>query len=255
MPNQASISLNERAQTFWIDNAVLDQYVPRIGPYGFLVYCALVRKSENSPPWTQAQIAQEIRCGISTVREAIEVLVELGLVEVKSGKREGGPNIYGVQAVPILDAPLSKPPKGTAKVAKSNLIPMAGKPRRANPEDQSLPGNDPLFPDQSLPEVVPNRCVATNVPREILTPSNASFKNTTKTNTTAKTDRKKPAVELTEDQLRAAVEYDQKRPGFIDAIDRAYKKANPGLEVPWTKRAFGQVRSEERRVGKECRSR
>jgi hypothetical protein len=117
MPSRESFSCSERKpKIFWIDNTVLDQYVPKIGPYGFLVYCALVRKSENEV-WTQAQIAQEIRCGISAVREAIDILVDVGLVWVRLGKKDGDLNIYGVQEVPAV-----LPSASQGQPAKSNLI-------------------------------------------------------------------------------------------------------------------------------------
>jgi hypothetical protein len=84
---------------FHIDNAVIDEYLPRIGVPAFSVYACIVRHADRHgvafPSYTKLQ--QLLGTGRAQIASAIKKIVEAGLVWIESGKR--GQNIYHIVTV------------------------------------------------------------------------------------------------------------------------------------------------------------
>jgi len=84
---------------FHLDNAVIDEYLPKIGVTAFAVYACIVRHADRTgtafPSYTKLQ--EELGTGRSQVAAAIKKIVDAGLVTVKQGARSQ--NIYHVVTV------------------------------------------------------------------------------------------------------------------------------------------------------------
>jgi DNA-binding Lrp family transcriptional regulator len=171
---------------FFIDNPVIDDWGPKIGPYGFFIYCVLVKHSRNgSPALSHAEIGQEVRCSVSTVQKAINELIKYGLIrkKKKSVKEEvkpnGKPNIYEILRVPLLPEKIE---------TTANLVVFAPRERRLNPDDPEE-GSVLKTDLRAGGSVSPHRRVGIPTPTsasEILSLSELSLK----TSTTAKTKTK-----------------------------------------------------------------
>lgn len=107
---------------FWIDNEIVDRFLPKIGVYGFAVYNVLARFSKNGSTFvSHHSISKAVKCSPATVKMAIESLMEYGLLAVKSGKDKGVHNIYF-----LLTPPESSNPPGESSDPKENLIFLSG---------------------------------------------------------------------------------------------------------------------------------
>jgi hypothetical protein len=84
---------------FHIDNAVIDEYLPRVGVSAFTVYACIVRHADRYgvafPSYTKLQ--HLLGTGRAQIASAIKKIVEAGLVWIESGKR--GQNIYHIVTV------------------------------------------------------------------------------------------------------------------------------------------------------------
>ncbi len=82
-----------------VDNAVLDIYGPKIGPYGIAVYSALARYADREQTCYPSLKSIASKTGISrrTVIGTLQKLVGLGLIEVErrhSPKGDRASNLY-----------------------------------------------------------------------------------------------------------------------------------------------------------------
>jgi Fe2+ or Zn2+ uptake regulation protein len=81
----------------WVNNAILDEYGQRLGPYGLAVYQALCRHANNKSQecWpSKALLARETGMSFRSVRNALLRLEELGLIVIIPGGGEGNTNTY-----------------------------------------------------------------------------------------------------------------------------------------------------------------
>jgi hypothetical protein len=84
---------------FHLDNAIIDEYLPKIGVTAFAVYACIVRHSDRAgnafPSYTTLQ--KELGCGRAQVAAAIKKIVDAGLVTITTGARSS--NLYHVVTV------------------------------------------------------------------------------------------------------------------------------------------------------------
>lgn len=259
-----------RGDAFLVRTAIIDHYLPKIGVYGLAVYCLMLRHSENgASSMSHGSLAKEMRSSAGTIKTEISRLMSLGLLSVRSGQIEGSPNVYFVMPIPLPgsrpDAPPMKEkeelsglvfhPDGRVEgELRPTLVARRGGVDKLRPtlicSEREAKGVAKLRPTPSTcPDLPPSQIETEGVDKsailfpEIPPPSNASFKDTTKTKTTAKTDRENPAVELTEEQLAIAAKFSHDLKALIDAIDRAYKAANPSdVTCRWGSRPVGQLK-------------
>ena len=91
---------SRRKHPFYIvDNAVLDIYGPKIGPYGIAVYNALCRYADQEHTCYPSlkSIAKKTGMGRSTVISTLQKLADLKLIEVErrhSPKGDRASNLY-----------------------------------------------------------------------------------------------------------------------------------------------------------------
>lgn len=82
---------------FWLDNRVLDDFMPKIQPTGLAIYTILARYANNNTATTFVsieKIAEMIGCSRRTVERYIAGLERLKLIGRTSGKAVGVPNEY-----------------------------------------------------------------------------------------------------------------------------------------------------------------
>lgn len=76
---------------YWIDNAVLKEYGPQIGPTGIAIYNVLaLHANGNREAWpSNARMAEMLGITVPTVRSAIQRLEESGLITVLRRQKDG----------------------------------------------------------------------------------------------------------------------------------------------------------------------
>lgn len=94
---------------FWVDNAVLINYLPKIGTLGFTLYSCLAMLSKNEPTVSSSygQLGKLLCLSPRTIMRTIQTLIEAGLIAVEKriSKTEGQEaNIYTLLAVNASDA-------------------------------------------------------------------------------------------------------------------------------------------------------
>jgi hypothetical protein len=82
---------NRTPRRFFVDNTIIYDYGPVIGPYGIAVYCALCvhadKDTQNCYP-SHRLLAKEIGCSERKVRDVLKQLKDLGLIAVHHRKRK-----------------------------------------------------------------------------------------------------------------------------------------------------------------------
>lgn len=119
---------------YFVDNVIVDDYGPIIGPYGLAVYNVLVRHSNadtgrNSWP-SHKTIAKKAGCSVSKVKEVIGQFVELGLVAINSRYKPGKGQLSNEYL--ILEPP-SLPPATTTPSPQGSDTPTKNPPGFKNP--------------------------------------------------------------------------------------------------------------------------
>ena len=169
-----------RAGWCWVDNAVIDDYAPRIGAYGIAVYTVLVRYADQDGRCfpSYQKIAQTLGLSRNTVIKTVRNLVEAGILSVQPRMTSDGDansNLYTLQPVPAAspDAPgsaadaLGSPPdapgvvqqmhQGSAPRAREqDLINKTQGNKRARdvvaaPPDPARPARTPKQPKPKTP--------------------------------------------------------------------------------------------------------
>jgi biotin operon repressor len=74
---------------FWIDKIIIQEYVPKIGTIGFIVYSFLASLADSNQSCfpSQKYIAERLGCSRSTVNKNIKVLVKYGLIKKERKNR------------------------------------------------------------------------------------------------------------------------------------------------------------------------
>ncbi len=109
---------------FHIDNASMDEWLPKIGPIPWTVYTYLVRRSDNRTSQTYpsySKIAKD--CGISrpTAVSAVATLQRCGLVEITYREKERKSNLYTVKSGTPGKDHLPPRGKGDCRGSKADL--------------------------------------------------------------------------------------------------------------------------------------
>jgi DNA-binding PadR family transcriptional regulator len=92
----ARIRDRRRKSWFSVDNEILDDYGPKMGIYGFGVYCALCRYAYGETEEATVSIrtmAKKLRMGYTKLLETLAQLEEAGLISITRGDREHS-NVY-----------------------------------------------------------------------------------------------------------------------------------------------------------------
>jgi DNA-binding MarR family transcriptional regulator len=126
-----------KAKFFWLDNEVVDDFLPKIGGTAFAVYAYLCRYASNSTQecWpSMSQMAERLQLSKSTVRRSLIALNDISLIKIEKGQRGGDrhePNTYVLLTV--------KPSAvdETRKPSSPSSIPSA-KPSAATVPEQDL---------------------------------------------------------------------------------------------------------------------
>lgn len=121
------------ARFFWLDNEVIDIFLPQIGSTPFAVYAYLCRFVSNDSQicWPAiSTMAERLQLSKSTVWRSLEILESVKLVEVHRGKRGGrGPtkesNRYRLLAVSSSASGTSKEvsSSATSSISSSATVP------------------------------------------------------------------------------------------------------------------------------------
>ena len=98
---------------YFIDNLVVDQYMPKIGPYGFMVYSLIARIVGHRGCQCYLSINQMVkRLGYSKtyVNKGLKRLEKHGLIrcERQEGPIDSTPALYTVLRVPEASTPLER---------------------------------------------------------------------------------------------------------------------------------------------------
>jgi hypothetical protein len=150
---------------FWLDNAIIDEYLPKIGVTAFAVYACIVRHSDRAgnafPSYSTLQ--KELACGRSQVAAAIKKIVDAGLVTITTGKRAS--NVYHVVTVSTSPKPELVPIQnqshigtGTSPGAEPELVPNrdSNKTQLTRPKEQ----------ESDTPEVLRTSAPTPNYPAD-----------------------------------------------------------------------------------------
>jgi hypothetical protein len=98
----ARIRDRRRRSWFSADNEILDYYGPKLGIYGFGVYCALCRYAYSDTEEATVSVrtmAKKLRMGHTKLLETLSALEDAGLISIERGDREHS-NIYTLLEVP-----------------------------------------------------------------------------------------------------------------------------------------------------------
>ena len=98
----ARIRDRRRQSWFSADNEILDDYGPKLGIYGFGVYCALCRYAYSDTEEATVSVrtmAKKLRMGHTKLLETLATLEEAGLISIERGDREHS-NVYTLLEVP-----------------------------------------------------------------------------------------------------------------------------------------------------------
>jgi hypothetical protein len=98
----ARIRDRRRRSWFSADNEILDDYGPKLGIYGFGVYCALCRYAYSDTEEATVSIrtmAKKLRMGHTKLLETLSALEDAGLISIERGDREHS-NVYTLLEVP-----------------------------------------------------------------------------------------------------------------------------------------------------------
>jgi hypothetical protein len=112
---------DERARGwFHLDNAVIDEYLPKIGVTAFAVYACIVRHADPNgnafPSYTKLQA--ELGTGRHQVAAAIKKIVDVGLVTITPGKRSQ--NVYHIATVATSAAEELVPIRNQSRISTSS---------------------------------------------------------------------------------------------------------------------------------------
>ncbi len=103
------ITSRRRWPFYIVDNAILDIYGPKIGPYGIAVYSALARYADREGTCYPSMGSIAKKTGISrrTVISTLQKLVEFKLIEVErrhSARGDRDSNLYVLLNVDPVEA-------------------------------------------------------------------------------------------------------------------------------------------------------
>lgn len=106
VPTRIRVRDSRKGNWWWAENAIVDRYAKEIGATAFMVYCFLVRQSnqEGRSWWSQTSIGEALGISRSTVHRAIKTLSEAGLIAVEENvapdNQQQTSNTYWILQVP-----------------------------------------------------------------------------------------------------------------------------------------------------------
>ncbi len=108
-----------RRHWFYVDNDLLDNYLPLMGASAFAVYAVLCRMANNDTQncWpSHATIAARTGLSVNTIRTGLARLAELGLVDVGERLRPDGSRTSNIYTLLEPETDLSKIDRAPSKI-------------------------------------------------------------------------------------------------------------------------------------------
>jgi hypothetical protein len=210
-------------QFAWVDKAVVQVYGKEIGVYGVAMYTAIASYIHNGrPTFVKLEtIAKHLDISIRMAQNVIAELIRLNLIAKRSGKLEGRLNEYI-----LLDVATAR--EGYAHDDKSI------------PETPSYRGGGRQITTENLDEVGKSRRGNGGEVGKSRHPNiEEENKYKKKTNTAPRKAQRgdnNPSPEVIPPGKHLSI-----WTLIVDAIDVAYREANPDIPVPWSKRAFSAL--------------
>ena len=101
----AEIRDNRQKGWYWVDNAILETYGAKLGPFGIAVYSVLAFRANNNTQrcWPgHADIARLTGASVAQVKRALKTLKDLRLIDIETRRRGDGwdTNLYTLLEVP-----------------------------------------------------------------------------------------------------------------------------------------------------------
>jgi len=91
MESPATVRDARKVYHFWVDDTLIDQFVPLIGAHAFLVYCYIARRAKAGRAFPgQRRMARDLGVGHATVTRSLAILVEHKLITVTQRRDEHG---------------------------------------------------------------------------------------------------------------------------------------------------------------------
>lgn len=168
------MEIRDRRRGFlWLNNEIVDEFAPKVGPTALLVYLYLCRFANNVTEscWPkQDRIAEFCKCSDRTIRSSLAKLEACGLIAVQRQKvGELSQNIYTLLAIPTGNTlPVTPVPTGNQRPNQ----PEAPDPLTRLKNQQDLnPLSSPSVPTgdsfQLNGDEVPNHQKKTGDPRHV----------------------------------------------------------------------------------------
>lgn len=150
--------IRQRSNFFMVDNAIIDEYAPRIGATAFLVYCVLCRVADNADNdsfYSIPKIADRAGVIEATARKAIKTLESEGLISIEERHRANGSqssNLYTILCITY-----KEPVTESAPTPVSDSIPRGGI-ESITPSYPNTPSSDtqPIKKEKPVGAVAPD---------------------------------------------------------------------------------------------------
>jgi hypothetical protein len=254
MPEKGRLRDKGHGDWCWLNNELMRSHLPHLGNYGLAVYCVLAMHASNTTQRTalhQRSIAKMVGCGLRTAISALELLEAQGLIKTESGKLYGRANAYVLLKVGVCTYDATTPGQMELESAPGCIPPQE---ETSTPKEGEVCGSVHTgYAAECIPGMQPG---AEHIEQDYL---NKTTLNQTKTEPPAQNSAQvngaggdtapplMPAEFVPIDPFKDRDTRIDRRP-IIDAIDKAYKRKNPGVKVPWSTRAFLRLKNEVARL-------
>ena len=128
-----SDSLHDARRTyhFWVDDIIIDQFGPQLGPYGLAVYMALARRATRGTAFPSLKrLALDTGMSRASVKRALNTLESLGLLQRARRRDDDGDmdtTLYTLQDVSHYHTPSPSPtPQGVSPEHRGRLCESLG---------------------------------------------------------------------------------------------------------------------------------
>lgn len=157
MEDVSTLLDKRRSHHFWIDDAVIDNFLPEIGVYGLAVYTYLSRRAKRSKTFPGIRrIAKDLGIGTSTVQKTLLHLKSKQLVDITQRRDDAGDAASNLYTLKDLSHLWGVPP-GDTPVSTQNTPVPPGDTQVYRLEIHGVPpGDTEVFPlkDSQLKEII-----------------------------------------------------------------------------------------------------
>lgn len=158
---------------FWIDNALFDDYAPRIGPAGVMVYAALARRVDRERQCFPSIGVLADTCGLgrSTIKRALGRLAEAGLIRIEHRTRDDEGYASNLYVLVPVEGSKRESPRSTDDPSLSPLVDRpqsAGGPTREQDPSNKTQGKVPLARERAVRTLFAEDFVLTDLMAEAI---------------------------------------------------------------------------------------